>query len=381
MDVREKIKMGMGNRIAGIFYGRASETDERQSIGWIVLVGLIILIALFLFSICINVLGRERGLNSLPRSLSEVFNYTYWSIEKGLHPNSLLVQSHIPAINPSSVEMLKYSVIAILAGIGLAVPGVGFQAFFRNQIASPSVLGVTNACGAGLAIATYISGSLTVVTGAMVWVSFIFGLLSIVLVVFITTMISHGRIHADTLLLIGLIFSAFFSTIYISVLFKMQASQIAMVNSKFSMGYLYGDWITIKNLILVLIIGMIPMWLLRYRINALSFGKEQARALGVNTSLLGIIVLLTCTFMEAYIIAMFGIVGWVGLVVPHISRLFVGADLRRLLPMSMLTGAIMVLAAQAITQLSYYLTVGIVVSLIGTPVFLYLLAKNRGAVE
>jgi iron complex transport system permease protein len=161
----------------------------------------------------------------------------------------------------------------------------------------------------------------------------------------------------------------------------MQGSQIAMVNSKFSMGFLYGDWITIKKLMIVLIIGMLPMWLLRYRINALSFGKEQARALGVNTNLLGIIVLLTSTFMEAYIIAMFGIVGWVGLVVPHISRLFVGADLRRLLPMSMLTGAIMVLAAQAITQLSYYLTVGIVVSLIGTPVFLYLLAKNRGAVE
>lgn len=381
MDVSKNVKKNVIQRISNFFYGRSSEMEKSNFMLKVMTTGIIVLTALFLFSLCVNVLGRERGLNPLPRSLREVSNYIYWSIQGAIHPNSLLVKSNISEFNLSSVEMLKYSIIAIIAGAGLAVPGVGFQAFFRNQVASPSVLGVTNACGAGLAIATYASGSLTVINRSMVWVSFLFGLSSIALVIFISTMISRGRIHADTLLLIGLIFSAFFSTIYISILFKMEGSQMAMVNSKFSMGFLYGDWITIKNFILVIIIGMLPLWLFRYRINALAFGKDQARALGVNTGLLGAIVLVSCTFMEAYIIAMFGIVGWVGLVVPHISRIFVGADIRRLLPMSMLNGAIMVLAAQAITQLSYYLTVGIVVSLIGTPVFLYLLAKNRGAVE
>ncbi|MFT9056386.1 MAG: iron ABC transporter permease [Ethanoligenens sp.] len=347
----------------------------RPPLRMVVCIGLVLLAALLLFSLCINVLGTR--INPLPRSLGELSSYLYWKAQIVFHPDSSLAQSHQSQSAPDSFSQLQTAVFAMFTGIALAVPGVGFQAVFRNPVASPSVLGVTNACGTGLAIFVYLSGSLTIITAAAVFGAFICGFASVGLVIAISAAMSRGRLSADTLLLTGIVLSALFNAIYLSVLAKMQGSQMSLVNGAFSLGNI---GTAPQTLLPALAVGIVPLWLLRSRINVLAFGKEQAQALGINTRVLSLLILLTSTFLEATIITACGIIGWVGLVVPHISRLLVGADVRRVLPMSMLAGAILVLASNIVSQF-LHIPVGTVVAFVGTPLFLYLLAKNRGAVE
>ena len=132
-------------------------------------------------------------------------------------------------------------------------------------------------------------------------------------------------------------------------------------------------------LLLPLLIGLVPLYLLRWRINLLSFSDEEASSMGVNTSRLRLIIVLCATLITSCVVAVGGIIGWVGLVIPHIARMIVGTDYKYLFPASMLLGATYLLLVDDIARAasSLEIPIGILTAVIGAPFFLVLLHRTR----
>jgi iron complex transport system permease protein len=129
----------------------------------------------------------------------------------------------------------------------------------------------------------------------------------------------------------------------------------------------------------IILVGTIILLLIRWRINLLTMGEEDARALGVDTAKIRMVIILCATFISASAVCISGIIGWVGLVIPHIGRLLVGADNKYLLPVSALIGAIYLIVVDTIarTTIETEIPIGILTAMIGAPVFAYLLKKSR----
>jgi iron complex transport system permease protein len=129
----------------------------------------------------------------------------------------------------------------------------------------------------------------------------------------------------------------------------------------------------------LVLIGLVPLVLLRWRINVLSLGDEEAKALGVEAGRLRLAVIAAATLMTASVVAISGVIGWVGLVIPHIARMAVGPSFDRLLPAAMLMGAsyLVLVDTLARTMARIEVPIGILTAIIGAPFFLWLLAKGR----
>jgi iron complex transport system permease protein len=132
-------------------------------------------------------------------------------------------------------------------------------------------------------------------------------------------------------------------------------------------------------LALLVVVALVPLWALRWRINLLSLGDDEARALGVETGRLRLAIVVCATLATASVVAVAGIVGWVGLLIPHVARLLVGPDFRRLLPVSILLGASFMLGVDTVarTLVRTELPLGVLTAALGTPVFVWLLAATR----
>ncbi|WP_428928208.1 FecCD family ABC transporter permease [Marinibacterium sp. SX1] len=261
---------------------------------------------------------------------------------------------------------------AVILGFGLAVSGAALQGLFRNPLVDPGIIGVTSGAGFGgtLAILLGIAGS------GLVAVAFGFGVGSILLVKFLATV--RGRTSMLTLVLAGVIVSAFFSAaISIAKLLadpfqKLPAITYWLMGSIASTDY--ADLLTIG-----LAVGpaALVIYLLRFQINILSLGEERARALGSRVGLVQWIVLLATALISAGVVATSGIIGWVGLVIPHVGRALVGADHRRLLPVAGVIGAIYLLLVDNVarTATTAEIPLGIITALIGVPVFAVILRR------
>jgi iron complex transport system permease protein len=129
----------------------------------------------------------------------------------------------------------------------------------------------------------------------------------------------------------------------------------------------------------LMLLGLVPMWLLRWRINLLSLDDEEARALGVETGRIRLVVILAATLMTSAAVAISGVIGWIGLVIPHFARLLVGPDFSRLLPTSILLGGAFLLAVDTLarTVARIEIPLGVLTAFIGTPLFLWQLATTR----
>ena len=220
---------------------------------------------------------------------------------------------------------------ALLVGAGLAISGAALQGLFRNPLVDPGIIGVTAGAGFGGTLAILMIGGGTVVLGA----AFGCGILSLLLVRFLATV--KGRTSTLTFVLAGVIVSAFFeAAISIIKLLadphqKLPAITYWLMGSIASTGY--------RDLALMaaaIIPPSILIFLLRYQINILSLGEEKARALGSPIERVQWIVYAAVACISAGVVATSGIVGWVGLVIPHVARGMVGPDHGRLLPVSAL---------------------------------------------
>nr|WP_255717068.1 iron ABC transporter permease [Salipaludibacillus sp. CUR1] len=274
-------------------------------------------------------------------------------------------------------------VMAIITGMALACAGVIMQALLRNPLASPFTLGVSSGAAFGAALAIVLGAGvfgINVVTGGQ-WLiaanAFIFGCLA----VFAVYGIAQIRKGSTTVLLlagvaIGQLFSAGVSAIQY---FSSNAALKDLI--VWLMGGFWGaEWQVIQFLLPLTVIVFLFLWKLSWDLNTLSSGEEVASSLGVNVRRLRLTALVLSTLLASSTIAFTGIIGFIGLVAPHISRMIIGTDNRFLLPCSCLIGAILLLLSDTVarTVLSpVEIPVGIITSLLGAPFFIYLLLRKQ----
>ncbi|MCE7699182.1 MAG: iron ABC transporter permease [Methanobacterium paludis] len=264
-------------------------------------------------------------------------------------------------------------VAAMIVGAALSISGASFQGTFQNPLVSPDILGVSAGAGFGAALAILLSFSTVMIQVT----AFIFGLIAVSLTYFLSK-----SFKGDTMLMmvlggiaIGSLFSAFISCI----------KYVADPESKLPeiVYWLMGSLSTVDSssvmmILIPVLIGFTVLLLLRWRLNVLSMGDEEARSLGVDTEKLRIIVILCCTLLTSAAVSISGIIGWVGLVIPHVTRMIVGPDHKKLLPASISIGAVFLLVVDDIcrTATSIEIPLGILTAIIGAPFFIYLLKKG-----
>ncbi|MEL7623909.1 MAG: iron ABC transporter permease [Clostridiales bacterium] len=265
---------------------------------------------------------------------------------------------------------------AILIGGALAVSGAVYQGLFKNPMVSPDIMGASSGAGFGAALAILMSFSFT---GIQI-TSFIFGILAVVLAYSICTAVSQGKDSILILVLSGMVISTLFSSfITLSKFVADPYSKLPEI-TYWLMGTLSATTSAdVRVLIIPLLIGFVPLFLLRWRLNAMAFGDEEAQAMGLNTKRLRIIFIATSTLLTAACVAIAGMIGWVGLIIPHFSRMIVGPNYKTLLPVSFLIGGIFMLGVDNIarTAFSMEIPLGILTSIIGAPFFVYLLFKRK----
>lgn len=263
---------------------------------------------------------------------------------------------------------------AMLVGAALAAAGAGYQNLFRNPIVSPDILGVSAGAGFGASLAVMLNiGAFGIQASA-----FVAGLIAVTLCFAIGQAINRHSLIV--LVLVGVVIAAFFQAM-ISVL-KIVADPVDVlpVITFWLLGGL--NKITPSDLpVSAAMIGasLVLLYALRWQVNVMSVGEEEARNLGVNVGLTRIMLVLTVTLMTAAAVSISGIVGWVGLVVPHMARMLVGPSFDRMLPVAIVSGALFVLLVDNFARAasSMELPLGIVTSVIGAPLFIVLLLRTK----
>lgn len=262
---------------------------------------------------------------------------------------------------------------AIVVGAALAMAGAAFQSIFKNPIVSPDLLGVSNGAGFGAALAILISGA-GVVTQMF---AFAFGIIS----VSVTYLISRAYKAGGILILVlsGVAISAFFSALISTIKFIADPDDKLPEIVYWLMGSLAS--ITIDQLIMIIIpiiVGTIILLTLRWHMNLLAMGDEEAQSLGLNPTRLRLLIIAGCTLLTSAAVSVSGIIGWMGLIIPHMARMIVGPDNKILIPASLSFGASFLLLIDNISRaiISIEIPIGILTAIIGVPIFLYLLKRG-----
>lgn len=265
---------------------------------------------------------------------------------------------------------------ALLVGAALAAAGATYQGMFRNPLVSPDILGVSSGAGLGAVLAIFLS-----LPAALIQLSsFVGGLLAVTVVYAIARAVRGVHDEVLVLVLAGVVVGALFGA-GISLLTYLADPYDQLPAITF---WLLGSLASARPEDLAaaapsLLIGLIPLVLLRWRVNLLSLGDEEAQALGVDTARLRGLLILAATLMSAAAVSLAGVVGWVGLVIPHIARLVVGPNYDRLLPAALLLGAgyLLLVDTLARTLAQVEIPLGVLNALVGAPFFLWLLARAR----
>lgn len=264
---------------------------------------------------------------------------------------------------------------AIVVGSALAASGATYQGLFRNPLVSPDILGVSAGASLGAVIGIFLSLSVA----AIQIVSFACGLAAVLAVYAIGGLI-RGRDPILTLVLAGVAIGALVGAgISLIKILADPYDQLPAI-TYWLLGSLAS--VTLADLAFILpsvVIGTATLLLLRWRVNLLSLGEDEARALGVETRRLRPILVVAATLITSAVVSITGVIGWIGLVVPHVVRMLVGPDFRLLLPASMLAGAAFLLVIDLLAR-SVALTeipLGILTAVVGAPFFLGLLARGR----
>lgn len=264
---------------------------------------------------------------------------------------------------------------AILVGASLAVSGVTYQGMFRNPLVSPDILGVSAGAGFGAALGIFFSMH---VLGIQL-MSFAMGLLAVFLTYFLSSKARHDP--TISLVLVGVLVGIIFTSGTSMLKYLADPYDKLPTITFWLMGSLSS--ITSEDVGLVLlpiIIGIIPLYLVRWRLNVLSLEEEEAKSLGLDTKKLRIAVILCSTLITSAAVSISGMIGWVGLIVPHIARMIVGPNYEDLLLASIILGSTYLLLVDDIARMltSVEIPLGILTSSIGAPFFLYLLLFKRG---
>jgi iron complex transport system permease protein len=269
---------------------------------------------------------------------------------------------------------LPRAILAMIVGAGLAISGAAFQGMFRNPLVSTDILGVTAAAGFGAALALLLS----VDTLMLQMFSFAFGLAGVGLTYAIARV--YGSTPPLMLVLSGVVVAAFFSALLSGVKYVADPESRLPAITYWLLGSLNGASTTSLAIAGPFIgLGCIGLLLLSWRLNVLTMGDEEARSLGVRTEWLKGGVIVFATMITSAAVSVCGIVGWVGLVIPHVARILVGPDHRKLFPWTLSIGAsyLLLIDDLARTVSAGEVPLGILTALIGAPAFGYLLRRTR----
>jgi len=261
--------------------------------------------------------------------------------------------------------------LALFAGAALAVSGAALQAIFRNPLVFEFSLGLSYGAAFGAALSLVFLGSRVPPQAA----AFVFAVLAVLLVLFIT-----GRASSQivTVLLSGIIVSALFQALLSIVEFF--ANPYALQSLIFwLMGSLgQATWADLAVTLPVIGLAVTALVLLRWRLNALSLGDDEARALGLEVRREKVLVIAMAALATAAATAVTGVISWIGLIVPHLVRMAVGADNRKVVPLSAAYGASLLLVADTVVRsaTSFEIPIGILTSVVGIPFFIVLLKRS-----
>jgi iron complex transport system permease protein len=281
----------------------------------------------------------------------------------------------------ASVEAVVWQVrlprvlAAILVGAALSAAGATYQGLFRNPLVSPDILGVAAGAGLGAVIGIFLS-----LPVALIQALAFAGGLAAVLVVYSIGNAMRGHDPILVLVLAG---------VAVGTLLGAGISLIKVLADPYNQLPAITFWllgsltaVTIGDVVAVvpaILLGLAPLVFLRWRMNLMSLGDEEAKALGVDTATMRAVFIAAATLMTAAAVSVAGIVGWIGLVMPHVARLLVGPDFGRLMPVAILLGAGFLLAVDTLarTMAAIEVPLGIVTAVVGAPFFLWLLATAR----
>lgn len=262
-----------------------------------------------------------------------------------------------------------------IVGAGLALAGVIYQGILLNPLADPYTLGVSAgaAFGASLALITdlFFLGAFTVPVSAFI------GAASTLAVVIMLSNI-NGQIHSHNLILSGVIVAAILSA-GISFLKYVADEQVSIIIFWLMGSFVSRTWTDVFLTLSFVSIGLIVSIFFARDLNIMSLGGKSAESLGVNSNRVRLILLITASLVTAVCVSVSGIIGFVGLIIPHLMRFFVGPDNRALIPVSVLAGAILLLAADTTTRaiLPNEVPIGVLTAIIGGPVFCYIFRKKQ----
>jgi iron complex transport system permease protein len=266
-------------------------------------------------------------------------------------------------------------VAAVLIGAALAAAGAAYQNMFRNPLVSPDILGVSAGAAVGAVLGIFLSLNVILIQS----LAFVFGLGAVALVYAVSNAV-RGHDPLLVLVLAGVVVGSLLGACVALMKYLADPYNQLPAITFWLLGSLASAspddvWSTLP----LMLIGLLPMWLLRWRINLLSLDDEEARALGVETGRIRIIVIAAATLMTSAAVAISGVIGWIGLVIPHFARMLVGPDFSRLLPTSILLGAGFLLAVDTLarTVARIEIPLGVLTAFVGTPLFLWQLATAR----
>jgi iron complex transport system permease protein len=299
----------------------------------------------------------------------------------GIPPLKILAFIFEAIFDPSSVDSpekailfdirLPRVILAGLVGIALSGSGVTLQGIFRNPLVDPFILGVSAGAAFGCSLSIGFFPSLPVQIMA-----FIFGIVSVALAYSIAKM--QGEVSCLPLILSGVIISAFFTAMVSIVKFLVDPHKLQSIVFWLMGSFSLADWRLVKISSIGIPLSLLPIFLMRWRINAMSMGEDEAKTLGINVRRDRLIFLISSTLAVSLAVSVSGIIGWVGLMVPHLIRMMTGPDHKSLVPLSMAGGAAFMIFADTMARslTSFDIPVGIITAISGAPFFVYLMRKG-----
>ncbi len=263
---------------------------------------------------------------------------------------------------------------AVLIGSSMAGTGTAFQGIFKNPLVDSNLLGVTSGAGFGAALALTLGGT----TAEVQLFAFTFGLLAVTLAFFGSRLYHTAPMIVLTLM--GVLIGSFFGSLTSLLKYLADPLDTLPAITFWLLGGLTGaTWNDIPLLATITIGGGIFLWMVRWQLNILSLGDEEAQTLGINPDRMKLAIMICSTLMTAVAVSVGGVIGWIGLVIPHAGRIIVGPNHLHLLPVSLSLGACFLLLIDTIsrTMLPAEVPLGVLTGLVGVPLLMVLLRRNR----
>lgn len=323
-----------------------------------IVVGYIVAIFILLMSIW---LGISVGSVKVPIS-------TLWNTGADETATNILWNIRIPRV-----------LLAGLVGAALAIAGAAFQGLLKNPLADPYTLGVSSGASVGAVMTLFFSITAPVLGIYTLPAFSMMGALVSLVVVLGFAKVVDRTMKMETLILTGIIVSSFLSSV-ISLMIALTGEELRQI-----IGWLMGSvsmrgWPYVKMIWPSIVIGTLMLWFNRRELNAMLFGEERAKYLGVNVKKSKLLLLLGGSMLTGSAVAVSGTIGFVGLVVPHMTRLIFGADHRHLLPLSFINGATLLILCDLVARTVIApteLPIGVITAFIGAPVFAYIFFYQR----